>query len=71
MFLIALVIKKINENRANVNKGNKAMFFMAPREVSNTHVSKSEWTSKQKIGANFMTISFYCKRLIVMIEKNI
>ena len=42
MFLIALVIKKINENRANVNKGNKAMFFMAPREVSNTHVSKSE-----------------------------
>ena len=42
MFLIALVIKKINKNRANVSKGNKAMLFMAPREVSNTHVSKSE-----------------------------
>ena len=29
------------------------MFFMSQREVSYTHVSKSEQTSKEKIGACF------------------
>ena len=31
----------------------KRRFYMSPREVSHTHVAKSEWTHKQKVGASF------------------
>ena len=69
-----------NSNCCNIHKHNKAMFFMSPREVSYTHVSKSERTFKKKIRASFKVLAcskcsyetnFYCKRFIVMIEGNI
>ena len=42
-----------NSNCSIILKQNKAMLFMSPREVSHTHVSKSEQTLKQKVGASF------------------
>ena len=42
-----------NPNCSIILKQNKAMLFMSPREVSHTHVSKSELTLKQKVGASF------------------
>ena len=44
------------------------------QEVSHSHVSKSEWNLKQKVGARFKVSAwkhFYSKRLIAMIEWNL
>ena len=54
------------------------MFFMSPQEVSHIHVSKSEWTLKQKVGASFkmsawkqISIASKIIMIVIMIEGNI
>ena len=48
---------------------------ICPREISHTHVFKSEWTLLTKrsvlVSKGAIKTNFYCKRLIVMIEGNI
>ena len=42
-----------NSNCCTIHKHNNAMFFISLWEICYTHVSKSEWTFKQKIEASF------------------
>ena len=42
-----------NSNCCTKHKHSKVMFFISPREVGYTHVSKSQRTFKEMIGASF------------------